>query len=241
MNKENIFNINNNKMIIPLSKTDGIFINLRKYKVWEPNLSKVIKEKHKLFKIDTFIDIGAHIGYYTLLLAKNTNNVYSFEPNINNYNLLKNNIELNNFTNCNIFNIGLSNTIEQLTFYYNNLKSGHGSFNKETANINKLNLEKQIDVNILDNIDILGDNIMIKIDIEGHEYNCLNGMIKLLETKKIKVLIIEISRKFYGIDHEKEILTFIKKYFNNLYIVNQSKYLDLTNLPNLNQYDLCCY
>jgi FkbM family methyltransferase len=214
LSDENIFIINNDfKMYVPPSKTDGIFISLRNKKTWEPSVSKGMLYKFNEKKIDTFIDIGANIGYYTLLLANKNIKTYSFEPNLENYNILTKNLKINNFNNSLHYNLGLSDSIGKLEFYYRREKSGHGSFNKKIVEQQNLNLCKIIKVNKLDNIDIQGKNIMVKIDIEGYELNAIMGMLQLLDSKKIKVFCIEISRKFYGNDVEKEIINLLKKYF----------------------------
>jgi len=234
-----IFKINNEfNMYIPSSKTDGIFIQLRQTKTWEPNVTEVLLHNLIENNIDTFIDVGANIGYYTLLFAKRNIKTYSFEPNINNYDLLTMNLKLNNFKNSFTYNLGLSDSSNELEFFYNKQKSGHGSFDKKVAKQQNLNLSKIIKVNKLDNFDIQGENIMVKMDVEGGEFNVCMGMLNLLDSKKIKVFCIEISSVFYGKDIEEKIINLLKKYFTNLYIVQLKK--RLIEIPNLHQYDLIC-
>nr|QFG74170.1 MAG: capsular polysaccharide synthesis protein [Megaviridae environmental sample] len=236
---ENIFIINNDfKMYVPPSKTDGIFISLRQKKTWEPNVTKGMLYKFIKKKIDTFIDIGANIGYYTLLFASKNIKTYSFEPNLENYNILTKNLKINNFNSSIIYNLGLSESIGELEFYYRKEKSGHGTFNKNIIKQQNLKLCKKIKVDKLDNINIQGENIMVKIDIEGYELNAIKGMLKLLESTKIKVFCIEISRKFYGIDIEKTIINLLKKYFTKLYIVQLNTLF--IEIPHIHQYDLIC-
>jgi hypothetical protein len=79
---------------------------------------------------------------------------------------------------------------------------------------------------------------MVKLDIEGYELNAIMGMLQLLDTKKVKVFCIEISRKFYGCDVEHKIISILKKYFTKYYIVQLKK--QLIKIPNINQYDLIC-
>lgn len=237
--KQEVFKINNNfNMYVPYSKTDGIFISLRNKNTWESNVTRALLYKFNELKIDTFIDIGANIGYYTLLFAFKNIKTYSFEPNLENFNLLNENIKLNNFQNCNTYNLGISDSHRELEFFYNKEKSGHGSFNKDIVKIQNLNLSKIIKVEKLDNIEISGENIMIKIDIEGYELNAIMGMINLLGSGKVKVFCIEISRTFYGSVVEEKIINLLKKYFTKLYIVQLKK--RLVKIPTLNQYDLIC-
>src|SRR5215510_2280078 len=66
--------------------------------------------KHLLDVEDFAADIGAHIGYHTLLMSLHCNRVYSFEPERINFQILKNNIELNEFAdNINPWNVAIGN------------------------------------------------------------------------------------------------------------------------------------
>ena len=67
-----------------------------------------LKNEIKKNDISTFIDIGAHLGFYSINLSNNLN-VYSFEPIKKNFNQLKSNVLINNFDNIHIFNLALSN------------------------------------------------------------------------------------------------------------------------------------
>ena len=54
------------------------------------------------------MDVGAHIGIYSIEFAKNQkNNVLAFEPFTQTFNLLNNNVTTNGFTNIKVFNFGL--------------------------------------------------------------------------------------------------------------------------------------
>src|SRR5688500_12606743 len=67
-------------------------LNLTKngfYKYQETKLIKKLAKKH------TVLDIGANIGYFTLLMAKQAKQVYAFEPEPRNFHILQKNIKLN--------------------------------------------------------------------------------------------------------------------------------------------------
>jgi hypothetical protein len=65
---------------------------------WEPYQTEITKEILKEGN-NVFIDIGCHLGYYSLLAASLNNTVYSIDSNKNNYNLFLKNITLNNYKN----------------------------------------------------------------------------------------------------------------------------------------------
>lgn len=58
-----------------------------------------------------FVDVGANIGYFSLIAAKlvgSQGRVYAFEPNEENFNLLAQNIKLNNFSQVTAIKKGVS-------------------------------------------------------------------------------------------------------------------------------------
>ena len=68
--------------------------------VFEPYTTQVIKQN--ISSGDIVIDIGANIGYFTLIMAKcirENGKVFSFEPEPKNFELLKKNVEINNYSN----------------------------------------------------------------------------------------------------------------------------------------------
>ena len=61
--------------------------------IWEPFETKIVKKLVQ--RGDVAVDIGANIGYYTLLfsrLVKLSGKVFAFEPEPANFSLLKKNI-----------------------------------------------------------------------------------------------------------------------------------------------------
>lgn len=89
----NPFVIEGSKLYLPLDEIQ-MLVNYDKEKV------KIFKEIVK--EGDTVIDVGAHIGYYTMLAAKivgKEGKVFAFEPEEKNFNLLRKNKECNNYEN----------------------------------------------------------------------------------------------------------------------------------------------
>src|SRR3989344_3364089 len=68
--------------------------------VHEPYQTEIIMKNVK--RGDVVLDVGANIGYYTLLFAKLVGPegiVFAFEPDPTNFSILKKNVETNNYTN----------------------------------------------------------------------------------------------------------------------------------------------
>lgn len=75
---------------------------------WEPDESRVLGALIR--SGDVVIDIGAHVGWYTMLFsnrAGETGQVFAFEPAPENFSLLKANVELNGRKNVRIENVAL--------------------------------------------------------------------------------------------------------------------------------------
>ena len=143
------------------------------------------------------------MGFYSINLSKLVKNIYSFEPILENYNQLKKNIEINNYKNIKTYNLALSNIKKEVEMWVpNKNKTGGFSIYNETdeeLNIyksNSIHKEKALS-DILDAILILNNKkIVIKIDVERHEKNVIEGAVNILKENEV-LLQVEIfeSRK----------------------------------------------
>jgi FkbM family methyltransferase len=161
-------------------------------KIWEDWLEKYIKELY--VENTNMIDIGAHIGTFSLMMSKyisENSHIYSFEPVYNK--ILIKNIENNNLLDkINIYPVGLSNVREQLQggFIDFNIKSNYGF--TQIDKLPKVNENSQFIINVdkLDNYNI--ENVsFIKIDVEGSERKVLEGSIETI-IKYTPTILIEI-------------------------------------------------
>ena len=155
----------------------------------------------KLFdKLDkpVFYDIGANIGYYSIRYCDFADRIYSFEPVKTTFDLLVENIRLNNLKNVGVFNLGISDQSGKRQI---NLYSSSGNNSLFSRSIpNDIDLKKigdqEVELKILDdlvfNSKILPPGIM-KIDVEGSELFVLKGAEKTISKFK-PVLLIEYSK-----------------------------------------------
>ena len=129
-------NLFNGKDFFEYNLYDYAKINLYKDSV----LSRLIWNKFEkdetdymckvLKKGDIFIDVGSNIGLFSLIASKivgDKGKVICFEPSPLTYTRLKENVTINNFNNLDVRNLGLSDSIGELTFYVSN--NGYDAWN----------------------------------------------------------------------------------------------------------------
>lgn len=137
------------------------------------------------------LDIGANLGIYTLHALSAGCEVYSFEPVPRTYEIMKQNIKANGFADtgkAHTFNCAVSDNNKPVSFYYNVKMCGHSNMFEAEGDSDR---EISVDCVVLD--DLLADipHIdVVKIDVEGAEYNVLSGMKKILDRNPgIRILI----------------------------------------------------
>lgn len=183
-----------------LDKQDSL--NL-KNGVYEP--VETILIKHLLKSTDICLDIGAHIGYFTLLMAKHGLWVHAFEPYIPNHNILMENLKKYGVWNADAFLQAVTDQdYTQTELYICDSNSGmHRLYKSKWWNGN-VNL---VPTNTLDYLFLKIQKIgFIKMDIEGSEFGALKGGKKLLE-KDHPIMIMEFhppSIEEYGADPKEE-------------------------------------
>lgn len=147
---------------------------------------------------DCFIDVGANIGFFTLLAADLISAdglVLAFEPTPDTYEKLSENINLNGFTNTLKHKTALSDF--NGTSVFNVSVEGYDAFNSFSTPVHGNEYKKEeIEVQALDNfytlIEAYKDRILVKIDVEGWEYNVIKGAKEILTTLN-PVLILEFN------------------------------------------------
>jgi FkbM family methyltransferase len=161
---------------------------------------------------DTVIDIGAHIGRYTITSSKqvgNTGKVVAIEADPDNFELLRRNIALNNLSNVLPLNYAVFSTRTRIKLYEQSASAKYNSVMltraKETKNYVEVNADT-LDC-ILKQNGISQVN-WIKIDVEGAEFEVLKGSTKTLSNENISLLI-----EIHNIDdpsHYYNIVDFLK-------------------------------
>jgi FkbM family methyltransferase len=165
-------------IFINLNDKTGVYLFLNNGLPHERQLQAIIEEVADSNL--NFWDIGTNYGFYPWLFLNKSiyNNIYCFEPNL----LLKENLDLTfkgNLKKIKINNIALGESKGVLDFYYNKDKTDIGSFNINSPSMS--NNTFKIEIDTIDNLTrIYKKPDVMKIDVEGFEYNVLKGYSKNL-------------------------------------------------------------
>ncbi|MBA4854111.1 FkbM family methyltransferase [Emticicia sp. BO119] len=233
------------KMISNMYTIENEFFWLGQSNKWERESLNIWKKL--CIGKDIIFDIGANTGIYSLI-AKTINTdckVYAFEPQPNIYKSLSENNTLNQFdiicepialSNINgvasFFNYGTSAFESNSTA--GSLNKSHRPQNQSSIKVNCQTLESYITTNKLSKIDLM------KIDVETHEVEVLEGMkdylnkfkpiilIEIIDNtvgEKISEIFSKLGYNFFYIDEDKGIFNVkdLKQRKHNNYILSQSK------------------
>ena len=162
---------------------------------------RAIFKKLKSLKQDSYrlFDVGANKGDFTKLILDSFDNehieVHSFEPSKATFELLTNNIKSDKVI---LNNKGLGKEAGTFPFYTDFPGSVTASLTKRKMDCYGVDFHYAEDVSIdtLDNY-CLSKNInnidLLKIDVEGHELDVLQGSKEMLKRKNIKMISFEFG------------------------------------------------
>jgi len=195
-------------------------IEILNFKNYEKNDSDMI------FRLvqdgDTVFDIGGNIGWYAIGLSKVKNNldVHSFEPIPKTYENLIANVKLNG-SDVNIYNFGLSDKKQELTFYFH--KEGSVNASSALMNEDRDNIEITCQVDTLDNffqMKKLKKLDFIKCDVEGAELLVFKGGLETIKQYK-PIIFAELLRKWSAKFnyHPNEVIKLFKELGYGCYFV----------------------
>ena len=179
---------------------------------------------------DTVIDIGAHLGFFTVKAAKKAvqGSVYAFEPFSMHFKILETNIVQNELKNVKYYNQAIYDKAGELTFYYA-MEGDPGDTSLFKINQKKKNYEEKVKSISLDDFfqkEKLEKCDFMKIDCEGAEYSILmNAHNSTL--KKIKKIAMEWHR-FSDDQDPGKLAEFLKE--NGFKIIEPSSYDQSTGL-----------
>ncbi|NHI88388.1 MAG: FkbM family methyltransferase [Candidatus Thorarchaeota archaeon] len=144
------------------------------------------------------VDVGASMGYYTLLLARLVGprgRVYAFEPIPRDFAILRRNVNANGYRNVVLENKAVSDTDGIARFYISPESYGMSSLCPLTNPESII----QVEVVCLDNY-IHEDVDLIKVDVEGAEHLVVKGSKELIQKSPDPHLIVEFVPGRFGFD-----------------------------------------
>jgi FkbM family methyltransferase len=157
-------------------------LKLSQYGIYEPEETTIIKKLVK--KNHTVLDIGANIGYFTLIMAKQCKQVYGFEPEHRNFQTLKKNVKLNQLSNVKLYNLAVAETSGKATLHL--CEGNRGMYRIYPSRWCNEGITEIETVRISD---IIHHADFVKMDVEGAELGALRGMKDLFNNNDITLLM----------------------------------------------------
>ena len=189
---------------------------------YEEKQLNILSKSIKKYSINSFIDIGSNIGIYSMLMAKNHSNltIHAFEPHKDAFRRLKENINLNNFSNrIYLYDYALSNKNGDSFLEAKNRFGFSQSGGAKISDKGNIKIKYQIGDDL---IKIKNEHIAIKIDTEGHELFVLHGIKNLLAYNKV----------FLQVEIFPQNTTVVTQFLNNLgfQLITKSQFTHQKNI-----------
>jgi len=215
-----LIEVQGHKMYVDLEDT-GVVPYLIKDGIYEKYTTEYFKKIVKSGQV--VVDVGAMIGYYTLIAAEivgENGKVFAFEPAVDNYNLLIKNIEENGYKNIVPVQKAVSNKVGTTKLYLAQKNKGdHRIYDTRNG-------RSHIEVETITLDDFFKDEEridVIKIDVQGAEYVVLQGMREILRRNSNLKIFVEfwpMGLRRMGYSPEEFLNEFYKCGFM-IYLINE--------------------
>jgi FkbM family methyltransferase len=180
----------NYKVYCPVNKNDLINLSIREDEIIE----KFCPEQGSVV-----IDVGAHLGRYTIIASKRVGpngKVIAIEADPGNFNILKRNIKLNKLNNIISLNFAAYSKEAKLKLHLRNEGLSNTMYSTVMSNRFETGRFMEVKANTLDDLlelkGIHPEQInWIKIDVEGAELEVLKGASHILSISNNISLLIE--------------------------------------------------
>lgn len=194
---------------------------------FEPGETAAITSALK--RCDLFVDIGANLGYYTLIARQHAKPVIAFEPQPQNLQCLYRNLIANGWQNgVEVFPVALAAVPGLLTLY--GASGPSASLVKDWAGYSS-NFQQIVPVTTLDHVlagRFAGQRLLVKIDVEGAEYGVLNGAMATLARDPKPEWLIEICLHEFHPGGNPDFMTIFELFWNNGYSASTPEGLEVT-------------
>jgi FkbM family methyltransferase len=150
----------------------------------------------------TFVDVGAHVGYYTVRMARRCERVIAFEPNPSSRAKLLKNVELNGLTNVTVYPHAAGEARYRARLWLAGTSSTllEGYVRGESV---------EVDVVPVD--DLVEHADVIKVDVEGYDWRAVRGMARLIDRCRPVLAIEHHDFRHYRISDYPRIKRFLRE------------------------------
>jgi FkbM family methyltransferase len=203
---------------------------------WEPHITAAFRGR--LAAGDVCVDVGAHIGYYTLLASSavgRSGRVYALEPSSRVYRTLSSNLGLNSAANVTAFNLAAAETAGSGVLYEapgpspltsslssRMLDAPHGARAEDFV-------ATEVQVVAVDDI-VPAEEFrrvrVVKIDVEGYEIEVLRGMESLLRAVDRIAIFVETSPEWTTEDPARFLTEFCDEHRLSPYVLHNDYSLE---------------
>jgi FkbM family methyltransferase len=184
-----------NGMSIRVACNDHVGGSILRLGYYEPEIVHLIEKLLKPGMV--FLDVGAHVGQYTLYASRlvgETGQVHSFEPDPKTFQWLASNIKLNCLQNVHANQMALSDVAGSRQFYFatsqdigSNSLTPPANYSGRSREVRCTTVDDYVQANRIAQVDL------IKVDIEGGEYAMLSGAARLLDSRQRPPIIAEFE------------------------------------------------
>lgn len=210
--------------------------------IYDPNLIVVI---NALLPVDgVFIDIGANMGYCSLLMSRvvgEDGKVFAIEPSERDFLRLVDNVSLNKLGNVNVYRVAISDKAGNVKISIapeersalNTLGtafSNKGIEELRTEEVGAITLDRFVEQEEIDRIDV------IKMDIEGSEFKALKGSRESVERYR-PALIVGVNKNSLGASGSsiEEVMKVLKELRYKVYYLTESPFFALKEAISVDQ------
>jgi FkbM family methyltransferase len=150
---------------------------------------------------DSFVDVGANIGLYTLPAAAKKARVVSVEPSFRNRERLEENLRINGITSVRVEACALGEKAGEMAFCDADA----------LAHVELAGNGPRVPVRMLDSILPEGEISLLKVDVEGFELSVFKGAERAMRAGYLPVILFEMNHSYerYGVI-EAEIFGFLR-------------------------------
>lgn len=197
----------------PLVLSDLTLVFASTYK--EPSVQRIFRPNQG----EIVVDVGAHIGFYTLKAAKKVGprgKVIAIEPDSQNFLLLKKNIAINHFGNVIAIHAALSD-INGSRLFYNCINPVLSGFHSQDQKIRAAEIIETMTLDTLLQHLKINSIDWLKIDVEGEELSVLKGAKQTLYDNDVKIIIEAPPRTRNKIIRYLKKMDFHTRYLGDIY------------------------